>query len=121
MRIQPSPIALPVCPPPEVDVEGWFRTFDEIERRQPERIALVHFGVTDAPAEHIASLREHLASWAERGREGLDQETWVAAARHDLEAAVGEDEADHWERAGPLWQSYLGMKRYWDKKQQPAG
>jgi len=121
VRIRPSPIALPVCPPPEVDVEGWFRTFDEIERRQPERIALVHFGVTDAPAEHIASLREHLASWAERVREGLDQEAWVAAARHDLEAAVGEDEADHWERAGPLWQSYLGMKRYWDKKQQPAG
>ena len=108
VRIQPSPIALPVCPPPDVDVEGWFRTFDEIERRQPERLALIHFGVADVAAEHLASLREHLASWAERGREGLDQEAWVAAARHDLEAAVGEDEADHWERAAPLWQSYSG-------------
>jgi hypothetical protein len=43
----------------------------------------------------------------------------VAAARRDLEAAVG-DEADLWERAAPLWQSYLGMRRYWDKRLESA-
>ena len=26
------------------------------------------------------------------------------------------DLADLWERAAPLWQSYLGIKRYWDKR-----
>ena len=105
---------MPVCPPPDLDVEGWFRTFEEIERRQPERLALVHFGIADSPSEHLALIREELAKWAERG-ERMEEAEWVAAARSDLEAAVG-SEAEHWEHAAPLWQSYLGMKRYWDKR-----
>jgi len=109
---------MPVSPPPDVDVEGWFRTFEEIERRQPERLALVHFGVAESPSEHLALVREELAKWAERG-EHMDEAEWVAAVRHDLEAAVG-GEADLWERCAPLWQSYVGMKRYWDKKLETA-
>jgi len=120
VRIQPGRYVMPVCPPPELDVEAWFRTFEEIERRQPARIALIHFGVVDSPSEHLAIAREQLDVWAERGRQGLDEEAWVAAARRDLEAAVG-DEARYWERAAPLWQSYVGMKRYWDKKSEAAG
>ena len=120
VRIQPGRLALPVCPPPDLDVEAWFRTFEEIERHRPERLALIHFGVAESPSEHLALLREKLTTWAEWGREGLDEEAWVTAARRDLEAAVGEDEAAVWERAAPLWQSYVGMKRYWDKKSQAA-
>jgi glyoxylase-like metal-dependent hydrolase (beta-lactamase superfamily II) len=114
VRIQPGRHVLPVSPPPDVDVEGWFHTFEEIERRQPERLALTHFGVADSPSEHLGIVREQLAKWAERGRQ-LDEADWVEAAHGDLEAAVG-NEADLWERAAPLWQSYAGMKRYWDKK-----
>jgi glyoxylase-like metal-dependent hydrolase (beta-lactamase superfamily II) len=114
VRIGPARHVLPVSPPPDVDVEAWFRTFEEIERRQPARLALIHFGVADSPSEHLALVRAELAAWTERG-ERLGEADWVAAARRDLEAAVG-DEADLWERAAPLWQSYLGMKRYWDKK-----
>jgi len=120
VRIQPGRYALPVCPPPDLDVEGWFHTFEEIERRRPERLALIHFGVAESPSEHLALLRDGLTSWAERGRQGLDEQAWVAAARRDLEAAVGEDEAPVWERAAPLWQSYAGMRRYWDKQSHAA-
>jgi glyoxylase-like metal-dependent hydrolase (beta-lactamase superfamily II) len=112
VRIVPARHVLPVSPPPDVDVEAWFRTLEEIERRQPERLALIHFGVADSPSEHLALVREELAKWAERG-ERMDDADWVAAARRDLEAAVG-DEADLWERAAPLWQSFVGMRRYWE-------
>jgi glyoxylase-like metal-dependent hydrolase (beta-lactamase superfamily II) len=121
VRIQPGRYAIPVCPPPDLDVEGWFRTFDEIERRQPRRLALTHFGVAESPSEHLALVREELTKWAERGREDMDEQAWVEAARRDLEAAVGAEEADHWERAAPLWQSYVGMKRYWDEQRAAAG
>jgi glyoxylase-like metal-dependent hydrolase (beta-lactamase superfamily II) len=121
VRIQPGRYVIPVCPPPELDVEAWFRTFDEIERRQPARLALIHFGVAESPSEHLALVRAELTRWAERGREDLDEQSWVEAARRDLAAAVGGDEADHWERAAPLWQSYVGMKRYWDKQRAAAG
>ena len=116
VRIQPGRYVLPVSPPPDADVEGWFRTFEEIERRQPERLALIHFGVADSPSEHLALVREELTKWAERV-ERLDEADWLAAARRDLEAAVGA-EADRWEQAAPLWQSYAGLKRYWDKRRE---
>ncbi len=71
--IQPGRHVLPVSPPPDVDVEAWFRTFEEIERRRPERLALIHFGVAESPSEHLALVREELATWAERG-ERMDEE-----------------------------------------------
>jgi glyoxylase-like metal-dependent hydrolase (beta-lactamase superfamily II) len=117
VRIGNPRYVMPVSPPPDVDVEGWFRTFEEIEHRRPERLALVHFGVSNSPSEHLALAREELTKWSERGEQDLDEQAWVGAARADLEAAVG-DEAALWERAAPLWQSYVGMKRYWDKRRE---
>ena len=38
----------------------------------------------------------------------------VAAARRDLLEADVTD-APYYERAAPFWQSYLGLRRYWDK------
>jgi len=119
VRIVPARHVIPASPPPEVDVEAWFRTFEEIERRQPERLALIHFGIVESPSEHLALVREELAQWSDWAEQGLDEDAWIDAARQNLVAAVG-DEADRWERAGPLWQSYLGMKRYWDKRREAA-
>jgi glyoxylase-like metal-dependent hydrolase (beta-lactamase superfamily II) len=119
VRLVPGRYVLPVCPPPDIDVEAWFRTFEEIEHRKPERLALIHFGVAESPSEHLAMAREALARWSERCERGLDEEAWIDAARRDLEAVVGED-AEHWVLAGPFWQSYAGMKRYWDKRRAPA-
>jgi glyoxylase-like metal-dependent hydrolase (beta-lactamase superfamily II) len=119
VRVQPGRCVLPVSPPPDVDVEAWFRTFEEIERRQPERLALIHFGVAESPAEHLALIRAALTRWSRRCEQGLDEQAWVAAARRDLRDAVGDD-AEVWERAAPLWQSYAGMRRYWDKKLESA-
>ena len=42
----------------------------EIERRAPERLALIHFGVAEDVGRHLAELRERLDTWtrARRGR-----------------------------------------------------
>src|SRR5213592_3443879 len=54
VRIQPSAFVLPPTPPPEFDLAVWKTTLDELERRAPERLALIHFGVADEPREHLA-------------------------------------------------------------------
>jgi glyoxylase-like metal-dependent hydrolase (beta-lactamase superfamily II) len=110
VRIQPSRFVLPPTPPPEVDLEAWDRTIDEILARRPERLALVHFGVADDPERHLAELRERLREWAERVREGASEGEFDAAAAADL----GPDLAAY-EQAMPFWQSYAGLKRYWEK------
>jgi len=118
VRILPGTHVVPHAPPPEIDLEAWEQTFDEILRRQPEALALIHFGVVsgiDAVAEHIDRTRTYLNVWAERVRDGMGEDEFVAAARADLEASEGEG-ARAYLRAAPFDQSYLGLERYWRKK-----
>ena len=111
VRIRPSEFVLPPTPPPEVDLEAWERTIDELERREPSRIALIHFGVFADVERHLEELRRRLHAWAERVRAGATEEQFAAMAADDLAA----DQAAY-EQAMPFWQSYAGLKRYWDKR-----
>jgi glyoxylase-like metal-dependent hydrolase (beta-lactamase superfamily II) len=115
VRIQPGRYVFPAAPPPDVDLEGWEQTFREIERRRPERFALTHFGVAQDAEEHLARMREELARAAERVRSGMSQEEFMAATHADV-LASDEGDVTYYERAGPVWQTYLGLKRYWEKK-----
>jgi glyoxylase-like metal-dependent hydrolase (beta-lactamase superfamily II) len=112
VRIQPGRTVLPPTPPPDLDVEAWYRTLDAIERRAPERLALIHFGVADDVSRHLAELRERLDAWANRVRDGMSEAEFVAAARGDLP----DDERDAYDRAMPFWQSHAGLVRYWETR-----
>jgi glyoxylase-like metal-dependent hydrolase (beta-lactamase superfamily II) len=114
VRIVPGRFVMPVAPPPEVDLEAWERTIDELEARGPERLALIHFGVVESPRDHLRRLRRELRVWAQRVRQGLTEEEFVDAGRADLAAEGGD--APYYERAAPFWQSYAGLKRYWEKQ-----
>jgi glyoxylase-like metal-dependent hydrolase (beta-lactamase superfamily II) len=113
VRIAPSRSVLPPTPPPDLDVEAWYRTLEQIERRAPERLALIHFGLVDDVGRHLAELRDRLDTWARRVEEGASEAEFVAAARADLPA----EEADAYDRAMPFWQSYAGLRRYWDTRE----
>jgi glyoxylase-like metal-dependent hydrolase (beta-lactamase superfamily II) len=112
VRIQPHAFVLPPTPPPEIDVPAWQRTLDELDQRAPERLALTHFGVAEDPARHLEELRARLDAWLARIAAGATEEAFVAAAEADVPAAG----RDVYERAMPMWQSYAGLKRYWDKR-----
>ena len=114
VRIQPSGFVLPPTPPPEFDLAAWESTLDELERRDPQRLALIHFGVADDPREHLAELRQRLRAWTALVGEGASEEEFEAAAIGEL----GED-APGYVQAMPPWQSYAGLRRYWDKQRKP--
>jgi glyoxylase-like metal-dependent hydrolase (beta-lactamase superfamily II) len=111
VRILPSSFVLPPTPPPEVDLEAWERTLSEIENRSAERLALIHFGVAEDVTPHLDQLRRRLCEWAERVRDGASEEQFAAQASADL----GDDHGAY-EHAMPFWQSYAGLKRYWEKR-----
>jgi glyoxylase-like metal-dependent hydrolase (beta-lactamase superfamily II) len=116
VRVVPSSYIAPVAPPPDIDLEAWERSLDEIEARDPARLCLPHFGVVEDDAgEHLARMRVRLREWAERVRDGASEEEFVAAAEAEL-AAAGGGSAAAYTQAGPFWQSYQGLKRYWDKR-----
>jgi glyoxylase-like metal-dependent hydrolase (beta-lactamase superfamily II) len=108
VRIQPHRAVLPPTPPPEFDLDAWLRTLDEIERRRPARLALVHFGVADDVERHLAELRARLVRWVEL--DGVTEEEFTQSVSSDVESGL-----DEYERAMPFWQSYAGLKRYWEK------
>jgi glyoxylase-like metal-dependent hydrolase (beta-lactamase superfamily II) len=110
VRIQPDDYVAPPTPPPEFDLAGWDRTIDELERRRPNRLALIHFGVVDDPEPHLEQLRRRLHNWAS---EQLPEDAWTAKREAELRAQSRTPDA--YERAMPLWQSYAGLRRYWDK------
>lgn len=117
VRIPPGRYVAPVAPPPDIDVDAWERTLDAIEQRGPERLLLAHFGVADDPAFHLAQLRATLRTWAARAREG-SEEDFVRAAEAEVDAAADPATAALFQQAGPFWQSYAGLRRYWDKKEE---
>jgi glyoxylase-like metal-dependent hydrolase (beta-lactamase superfamily II) len=119
VRIHPYARVMPPTPPPEFDPDAWARTLDAIEARGPQRLALVHFGVVQDVEPHIAELRRRLGDWVERVGAGLDEGAFAEAAREDLRDA-GQAAVDEYERAMPFWQSYAGLRRYWDKLREAA-
>ena len=81
-------------------------------RREPERLALIHFGVHEDVDAHLDRLDAELDRWAERVGDGMSQDEFVDAARADAGA-----EADVYDRVAPFWQSWHGMQRYWDTRE----
>lgn len=119
VRLRGGSFVMPPCPPPELDLEAWERTLDEIERRAPSRLALIHFGLFDDVEPHLSQLRATLGRWGEWVEDGMDEPTFVAAAARDV-AALDPDLAEEYQRAGPTWHSFRGFERYWRKKREPA-
>jgi glyoxylase-like metal-dependent hydrolase (beta-lactamase superfamily II) len=111
VRMPGARYVLPVSPPPDIDVEGWHETVAAIRAREPARLALIHFGIHEDVEAHLDRLELELDRWAERVQSGMEQQAFVDAARAD----AGED-ADLYDRVAPFWQSWHGLKRYWEKR-----
>jgi glyoxylase-like metal-dependent hydrolase (beta-lactamase superfamily II) len=111
VRMPGSDYVLPVSPPPDIDVEVWHATANAIRERSPDRLALIHFGVYDDVATHLARFDADLDIWAERVGAGMELDEFVELARADAG-----DDADAYDKIAPLWQCWHGLKRYWDKR-----
>ncbi|HUH81575.1 MAG TPA: MBL fold metallo-hydrolase [Solirubrobacteraceae bacterium] len=67
-------VVVPPTPPPEVDLDAWRSSLGRLERWRPRALALAHYGLVDAPAEHIAAMGEALSRherWAAAGEEAF--------------------------------------------------
>ena len=118
VRIAPSRLVMPPTPPPDVDAQAWYATLDELERRAPKRIALVHFGVFDDVGRHLTELRNRLVEWEQIVEDGATQDEFVERAHGGL-GELDDDDLQAVERAMPMWQSYAGLKR-WVEKVKPT-
>lgn len=115
VRPEPGGPVLPVCPPPDIDVELWHATIDEIERRGADRLALTHFGLVTDIESHLERLRSELDRWAGLVEDGVGPEEFarLARPRAGLDAKLLDEVA-------PFDQSWQGLRRYFDKREAPT-
>ena len=109
VRMPGADYVLPVSPPPDLDIGAWHQTAAAIRARDPRSLALIHFGLHSDVAAHLDRLEAELDRWAARVRDGMSQEEFVAAALADAG-----DDAEAYDRVAPFWQSWHGLRRYWD-------
>ena len=120
---------LPATPPPDIDLERWATTLDQLEAWRPARLFLTHFGEVADPAQHLAAYRVALARAADRVQERLpglpglagDDEAvrsaaWIQWLRADVRVVLTEEEAQAIEAAAPFEQLWQGLARYWRKR-----
>ena len=121
--------AMPPTPPPDIDLDAWKASVALIDRWQAETLFITHFGPHEAPAEHLASLVEHLDGMAALAksiveRDATDEERvdlFTAEARRYLQRNMPDTAAALYDQAAPLWQCWLGLARYWKKRGVEAG
>lgn len=116
VRIPPNHTIWAPTPPPDIDIELWRESLAAIAALGPERLMLTHFGSIDDPARHLAETEEELLAAAELARPG-DREAFL----EDLEGRIDSGTPDVAERirsATPPDQVWLGLERYWRKREE---
>jgi glyoxylase-like metal-dependent hydrolase (beta-lactamase superfamily II) len=118
--------ALPVTPPPDIDLEAWRPSLDLIEAWGAEALALTHFGPAREPATHLRQMWETLLLWSVSVHESLatdgpDEaraEAW-AHTEHDRLTSPLPPEARAHVLLETVLGSWYGLARYWRKKEEP--
>ena len=113
VRMPGASYVLPVSPPPDIDVEGWHATTAAIRAREPERLALIHFGVHEDVAAHLDRLERELDRWA-RARARRHRASRRSSTPRARTPAT---DAELYDRVAPFWQSWQGLKRYWETRE----
>jgi len=118
--------ALPVAPPPDIDLEAWRPSLDRILAWGPEALVLTHFGLVPDPSGHVEEMWARLLDWSAQVRDSLDRpgtDDERADAFRDAELArltegMPADRAQ-WVEADAIRSSWFGLARYWRKKLAP--
>lgn len=118
VRIHGDLVLLPT-PPPDIDLEAWRESVAALEAWNPRRLALAHFGSYADVGSHLRLVREGL-DLADRALE-LGEEGYVAALRDRAAREAGPAMAGAYGQALPPEQSWQGILRYLQRREQAAG
>jgi len=125
----PGGVAVPVTPPPDIDVEVWRASMERVRAWSPRRLIPTHFGPVEDPDAHFEALDRKLGQWASwvrasledipEGGDGRDAERAAAFAervRQDLAPHMSPDLVDTYDVASGFSDSWWGLARYWRKR-----
>jgi glyoxylase-like metal-dependent hydrolase (beta-lactamase superfamily II) len=118
VRIPGVDLIVPPLPPPDIDVETWEESIATVERWQPQRLALTHFGAVEDPEPHLATVRERLREEAQIARELPEHEYERRHRALVEEKAATPDAAAELIQCVPPQYQWRGLDRYWRKREE---
>ncbi len=124
IRISDQPFVMPVTPPPDIDLEAWQVSTALIRSIQPGVLFVTHFGFASDPADHLREHMTRLEWWAGLVHESLQSggddagrsTQFVARTTADMRGYISETEISNYANTGGLGLSWLGLARYWRKR-----
>jgi glyoxylase-like metal-dependent hydrolase (beta-lactamase superfamily II) len=115
VRITPDSLTIPPTPPPDIDLEAWHGSVDQVRSWRPERLAFTHFGWAEDVDSQLDQVGSRLDDWAERARE-QSREAFIDGVRREIATGAAPGTAPAFEQAAPPEQVYAGLERYWRKR-----
>ena len=118
--------ALPVTPPPDIDLEAWRPSLDAILAWGPEGLLLTHYGLVRDPGAHLDAMWDRLLDWSTLVRASLDgpgtdddrADAFQAEEVARLTTGMPAEQA-RWVDADAIRSSWFGLARYWRRKLAP--
>ena len=124
IRIANQPCVLPVTPPPDIRLEQWSTSLEQIRAWRPDRLFVTHFGPATGVSDHLAEFQDRLQRWSQVVRESLqtDDDDAERARRFaqqvatELKTRMSEDEAAQYAQGMSPELCWYGLARYWRKR-----
>ena len=109
-------MTIPPTPPPDIDLEAWHASIDQVAAWNPDRLAITHFGAADDVDDQLAEVSERLDTWAALAH-AEEMQTFVDTVTDEIERDAGADLLPAYLQAAPPEQLYAGLERYWSKRE----
>src|SRR5918993_244349 len=117
----------PPTPPPEIDLEAWVRSIEEMRRISPRSLCPTHFGCFDDVERYLGELEQRLQSWVlfvgERMEEGAGREEIADDLRREGDAEMlaegaTPEESGRYDLAGDYPTLVDGLMRYVSRRRE---
>ena len=121
IRLPGQSYVRPPTPPPEVDIEAWKRSIEEMRRISPSRICPTHFGSFEDVERHLSELEQRLEHWLLFVEERMDEDAGRDEIAFELENMGDEellregaspDDTERYSLAGNYEMLVTGLMRY---------
>ena len=116
---------MPACPPPDINLELWEKSIKIIEKENPTKLYLTHFGEHQNIKDHFEKLRKTLKLWFDwikknelkyKNNELLTDKFNDYVLGEIKKENISEELINQYFAANPPYMSVAGIKRYWKKK-----
>ena len=129
IRLPGQSYVRPPTPPPEIDVEAWVRSIENVRAIGPSTLHPTHFGSYDDVGRHLSELEQRLQDWllfvedqVDEGasQDEISEELRIRGDAEMLAEGAEPEESGRYDLAGNYEMLTAGLLRYVQKRREKS-